>query len=179
MNKIKYLTFCGIAMILAGTFMLISEKIGVDISRILVPIMFATGGIFAYLFSEANKHHKIARQYHLLQGAGMIIFSILIGVNAKSLVEFLQYITFFMGTFGIIEILFGFMALNSGYKLNYRILLSRLVSGFLNALGAVIIIMTSVTDEINGLLIAGVLVILGGLGFVIFSSKIEKPGIPS
>ncbi len=174
MNKINYLTFSGIAMILAGVFMLASESIGIGTAKFLVPLMFAIGGVFAYLFSEANKHHKIARQYHLLQGIGMVVFAFLIGIIPNSLGEFLRYVTYFMGLFGLIEILFGFMALNTGNKLNMGILISRFVAGFFNLIGAVLILATSVTDEISGLLIAGILVVLGGIAFIVFSFRIRK-----
>ncbi len=174
MNKTNYLTFSGMAMALAGIFMLISANIGIGTAKFLVPAMFALGGIMAWLFSEANKHHKIARPYHLLQGVSMVAFAFLIGVMPNTLAEFLRYITYFMGFFGLIEILFGFMALNSGHKLNISILISRFVAGFFNLIGAVLILATVVTDELSGLLIAGTLVLLGGLAFVIFAFRIRN-----
>lgn len=174
MNKINYLTFSGVAMALAGIFLLLSESIGVGTVKFLVPLLFAVGGILAYLFSEANKHHKIARQYHLLQGIGMVVFALLIGIIPNSLGEFLKYVTYLMLLFGLIEILFGFMALNTGNKFNMKILISRFVAGFFNLIGAVLILATSVTDEISGLFIAGILIILGGIAFIIFSFRIRK-----
>ena len=174
MNKINYLTFSGLLMALAGIFMLTSENIGVKMAKVLVPLMFAIGGVMAYLFSEANKQHKIARQYHLLQGIGMFVFAILIAIVPKSLGDFLKYVTYFMMLFGLIEILFGFMALNIGNKLNMRILISRFVAGFFNLIGAILILATSVTDKISGLMIAGILILIGGIAFVVFSLRIKK-----
>lgn len=174
MKKINYLTFSGITMGVAGIIMLISESIGIGVAQTLVPLLFATSGVLAYLFSEANKHHKIARLYHLLQGGGMILFAFLIGIVPQSLEEFLKFVTYFVMIFGLIEILFGFMALNSGIKLNIGILISRFIAGFFSLIGAVLLLATAATNETSGLLIAGVLVLIGGLGFTMFSFRIRK-----
>ncbi len=174
MNKINYLTFSGIAMAIAGALMLTSESIGIGTAKFLVPLMFAIGGVLAYMFANANKQHKLANQYHAAQGIGMIIFAVIIGLGAENLGDFLKYITYFMLFFGLIEIIFAFMALNSSQKLNTGILISRFIAGLFNLIGAVVILATSVTDEINGLLIAGILVIIGGIAFIVFSFRIRK-----
>jgi|GEM_PF-2570595 len=174
MNKIEYLTLSGVSMLLAGLFVLLSENIGVGTSKYIVPTMFAIGGIFAYLFSAANKHYKLARQYHLLLGVGMITFAILIGVGPEGLEVFQKKITYFMVMFGLVEIMFGFMALSSSEKINMGALGFRFFTGFCNLTGAVLILATSATDEMNGLMISGGLVILGGIAFILFSFKIRK-----
>lgn len=174
MNKINYLTFSGVSMCLAGIFVLLSENIGIDIAKFLVPTMFALGGILAYLFSEANKHYKLARQYHLLLGISMIAFAILISINSNGLEAFQQNITYFMAMFGLIEIMFGFMALNSKEKLNMGALGFRFFTGFCNLVGAVLILATSVIDEMNGILLSGSLVFVGGIAFIFFSFRIKK-----
>ena len=174
MNKINYLTFSGVAMCLAGIFVLLSENIGVETAKLLVPSMFALGGVLAYLFSEANKHHKLARQYHLLLGIGMILFAIIISTNSTGLEAFQQNIIYFMAMFGFIEIMFGFMALNSGDKLNMGALGFRFFTGFCNLIGAVLILATSVANQINGLFLSGGLVVLGGIAFILFSYRIRN-----
>lgn len=159
---------------LAGISMFISESIGIGTAKILVPLLFAMGGITAYLFSKANPQHKIAWLYHLLQGIGMLLFAFVIATLPQNLADFLRYVTYFMMLFGFIEILFGFMVLNSGEKLNTSILISRFVAGFFNLIGAVLILATSVTDEASGLLIAGLLILMGGIAFVMFSFRLRK-----
>ncbi|MEM6843572.1 MAG: hypothetical protein AAF632_15195 [Bacteroidota bacterium] len=174
MNKIKYLTLSGTFMGLAGVCMLLSENLGAEIAKLLVPVLFGIGGVMALLFSEANKQHNIARQYHLLQGVGMIVFAILIGLIPGTLGEFLQYVTHFMLLFGLVEVLFGFTALNTGTKLNMGILISRFIAGIFNLVGALLILTISAVDEISGLLVAGILVLIGGIAFVIFSLRIRR-----
>ena len=88
--------------------------------------------------------------------------------------EFLKYITYFMMMFGFIELLFGFMALNSGDKLNMGVLAFRFFTGFCNIVGAVLILVTSIADTNRGLFVAGCLVILGGTAFIFFSLRIRN-----
>ena len=159
---------------LAGICMLLSENLGSETAKLLVPTLFGVGGVMALLFSEANKQHNIARQYHLLQGAGMVVFAILIGLIPDTLGEFLQYVTYFMLLFGLVEVLFGFTALNTGNKLNMSILISRFVAGIFNLVGALLILTISAADEESGLLVAGILVLIGGMAFVLFSFRIRK-----
>ncbi|MEM6318135.1 MAG: hypothetical protein AAF960_10725 [Bacteroidota bacterium] len=174
MNKTNYLTFSGVSMALAGMVMLTSESIGVAYAKILVPALFFTGGVSAYLFSAANPQHAIAKQYHLLQGAGMAIFAIIIAAGPENLGEFLMYVSYFMGVFGLIELLFAFMVLNRGDKLNKGILMSRFIAGASNLVGSVLILATSLTDELSGLIIAGILILLGGVAFILFSFRIRR-----
>lgn len=159
---------------LAGIGMLLSEYVGIGIAKAIVPLLFAAGGIMAYLFSEANKHHKIANRYHFLQGIGMILFALLIAAIPQDLSEFLSFVTYFILLFGLIEILFGFMALNTGNNLNTGILISRFIAGFISIIGAVLILATASTSEISALMVAGILTMVGGIGFMMFSFRVRK-----
>lgn len=174
MNKINYLTISGITMSLAGLFMLLAKNIGVSTTQFLVPLMFAIGGILIFLFSQANKDHKIESQFHFILGVSMFVFALLIWTIPTKLEEFLKFFVYFIGVFGFIEILFGFMVLNSAAKLNIKMLLFRFATGFLNLIGAILVLATSVTDKFDGLLIAGILSILSGIAFVIFSFRLRK-----
>ena len=178
-EKISNLIFSGVAMALAGVVMLLSEKIGVGTAKLLVPSLFFIGGVFAILFAMANKDFKIANQFHLLQGIGMIAFAVIIGTSANNLGEFLKYVTFFVGLFGFLEIIFGFIILNMGGEIKWNILISRMLGGFAGLIGAVFLLVTTMTDELTGLNIAGVLTIIGGLSFVVFANKIKNMPIPS
>lgn len=174
MNKINYLTFSGFLMAFAGIMILLSESVGITTSKILVPLLFAISGILAYLFGDANPQHKIASQYHKLQGGGMVLFAALIAMIPTSLGEFIDYVVYFMVLFALIEIIFAFMAINSDQKLNLSILISRFLAGGLNLIGAILILATSATDEVQALSITGILILIGGIALVIFSFRIRK-----
>lgn len=174
MNKTNYLTFSGVLMGLAGICMLISESRSVGTSKILVSSMFAISGVLNWMFSSANKQHKLTNQYHMIQGVGAIVFAVIIGLSTNDLSCFLRHVVYFMLFFGLVEFIYAFLTLNSSQSLNVSILISRFIAGLLNVTGAVLILATSVTNEISSLMIAGSLVFLGGLSFIIFSIRLRK-----
>ncbi|MEO1009681.1 MAG: hypothetical protein AAFX53_00150 [Bacteroidota bacterium] len=174
MNKTNYLSLSGLSMFLAGVIMLLSETIGGHIAKIAVPLSFFVGGIFALLFSQANKHHNIAKNFHLLQGLGMIAFAVVIGTMAHSLEGFLKFVTFFLMVYGLFELMFSFSVLRTKYKIDKSILATRLVVGLINFIGAFVVFMTLLKNPYKGLLVAGILVVLGGLGFLFFANRIKN-----
>jgi uncharacterized membrane protein HdeD (DUF308 family) len=173
MNRTVLLTLSGVTMLLAGFVVLLSQNIGVDFSKIAVPILFTISGFFAVQFANANKHFSIAKNYHLIHGFGLIAFAIAIAFIPKSLSGFLMIVTFFIAVFGILELIFSFTVLNSKYKLRMNILLYRIVSGIINLIGAFILFITLLSNLNRGTLVTGILIVIGGLSFVIFSSKIK------
>lgn len=174
MNNTKYLGISGMLMIIAGALVMFSENIGVGTSKILVPLTLGGSGIFALLFSRANPQHKIAKQFHFIQGAGMIIFSLVIISMANSLERFLQIVSFFLLAYGLFELMFSFSVLSSKFKIDKSILITRLLVGALNFIGAFVLIMAIFQDLKQGISIAGVLIALGGIGFLLFSKRISK-----
>lgn len=174
MNKTQNLTFSGIALLLAGVAMLAFESIGVSTTKILIPILFITSGVFSIMFSNANPQTKGPSQYHMIHGIGLVLFGIIFGVVPKSLGDFLTYATYFILFFGFLEIIISFALLNSGSKLEWRTVIERFFGGFLGTIGAVLILVTSATDEISGLVITGVATVLIGIGIIVFSKKINN-----
>ncbi len=174
MKNLNYLMLSGFCMVAAGVSMLLSESLGVQVAKILVPLAFFVGGIFAYMFATRNRTHKVAYQYHLLQGVGMMVFAMLIFIFARDLGGFLKYVSYFIGAFGLIEILFGFMATSTGQSLSMKVLFSRLTAGFFNLVGSVVLLLVTLSNEYAGLMIAGVLVVLGGTAFILFANRIAK-----
>ena len=174
MNRLSYLSLSGVLMIVAGAIIIFSETIGVGTSKVLVPLSLVLSGIYALLFSKANAQHKIAKQFHFLQGVGMITFAAIITFLAKDLQGLLQIISFFLLVYGLFELIFAFSVLSSNFKINMSILMTRLVTGGVTLVGAFILFMSMLDDLNQGLMIAGILIAIGGLGFLIFSRKISK-----
>lgn len=173
MNRTKLLMLSGIAMLLGGLSILFSHKIGVEVSKIVTPILFVFSGIFAIQFGNANKEHTVAKNFHLLQGLGMIAFGGTIIFLPKSLETFLMVVTFFTMVYGALELIFAFSVLNLNHKLKMKMLIIRVMSGVLNLVGGFVLFMTLLSDAETGLGIAGILIILGGLSFTIFSLKVK------
>lgn len=173
MNKKNLLLTSGLSMTAGGILILLSESIGVNLTKILVPIAFAIGGILAISFANANKQHKIARSYHLMQGFGMLVFSIILFSLSDSLKTFLMTMTYFILLFGIIELIVGFSVLSSNHKINNKIFTSRLVTGVVGLVGGFILYMDALSGQSAGILIAGIITCLGGLSFSMLALKMK------
>lgn len=174
MKKLGNLTLSGVFLIFAGVSMLIAEKIGLKISIILVPVFFGISGVLCFLFSKVNKEFKVPSQFQLLQGLGLITYAIVIFLFPISLLQFLIITSYFIMLFGIIEIAFSFLVLNSSSKTLKEPLLFRMIGGFCTAFGALILVLTSFKNEYNGIQVAGFLTIIIGVSNIIFASKISK-----
>ncbi len=174
MKKTFYLALCGLLMIASGIVLLLSKQIGIQNSKILVPLFLLSSGICSFIFSRYDKLPKVAQQYHTIQGLGLSIYAIIMMSMINSLSSFLMMTTYFVIMYGIFEILFAFMVLNSNHKINKSILLTRLAAGVINLVGGFILLLSSLSDQIMGVTIAGVLLIIGGVSFVVFSKKIEE-----
>ncbi len=174
MNKLIYLTLSGIAMLAAGITLLLSTAIGVGTSKILVPLFLFVSGILAFLFSQANGQHKVAKTFHLLQGMGLMTFAVLIAIWPNTLDMFLKLTTYFIMVYGLFEIMFAFSVLRSSFKVDRSILMTRLLVGAINLIGSFVLFMSLMKSTASGLTVAGFLIVLGGLGFIIFANRIKK-----
>ena len=172
--KNKKIVMSGICMSLAGAVVLLSQTIGVQTSKILVPVFFILGSYFAYKFSREIKGHNVGRQFYLLQALGMLVFGILIVVIADSLESFLNFVTYFVMCFGILEFSFVLMSFNIGLTIRWNIIIYRIVSGFSAMIGAMILLFITMTDSMQGLIIAGTLMLINGLAFGVFAQKLES-----
>lgn len=175
MKKINLLILSGVAMILGGLTILLSSEIGVHNSKIITPLFFAASGIFSILFANANKELAVPKNFHLLQGIGMIVFAVVLVTIPKSLKSFLMVATYFTMAYGLLEIFFTFSVLNSDKKINKSIMMARIITGVLSLIGGFSLFISAVgrTPE-TGVLIAGILISLAGSSFVIFARKVKN-----
>ncbi|MCK8522225.1 hypothetical protein M0D21_11630 [Aquimarina sp. D1M17] len=174
MKKTFYLALSGLLMVASGIVLIISKQIGIPSSKTLVPLFLLSSGICGFIFSKYDKLPKVAIEYHTIQGIGLITYAIIMTLIIDSLSSFLMLTTYFIIMYGLFEILFSFMVLNSNHSINKRILLTRLTAGAINLIGGFILLLSSLSNLDKGIVIAGVLIIIGGVSFVIFSNRIEK-----
>ncbi|MGB0884579.1 MAG: DUF308 domain-containing protein [Flavobacteriales bacterium] len=172
--KNKNLVISGLCMSLAGLSVLFSQTIGVQTAQVLVPVFLILGGYFSYAFSKQLKDIKVGRQFHLFQAIGMLVFGVLVAFIPDSLESFLKFVTYFVMCFGFIEISFGLMAIGSNKTIKWNIVSFRLISGVLALIGAFVILMTSMTDALKSLTIAGILLLISGIAFIVFAQKLKR-----
>ena len=170
MKGLRNLQTMGLCVIFSGAVMIFAEEIGIEFSKILIPVLFAIAGIMAILFARSNRDHSKAKQYHMIQGVEIIIFSILIAFFADSLETFLNYISFFVLSFGILEFIIAFSVLNSS-EINWKILVFRFTGGVLGFFGGFVLIMTTFSYPLKAVLLAGIFTIAWGASLIMFSVK--------
>ena len=175
MKKLNYLILSGLSLALSGLGMLFVDTIGVPTAKLLIPILIIATGLFAYLFSQANKHFKIAHQYHLIQALGLTVCGLLIAIVPKSLEDFLNFIAYFVLLSGLLEFIFAFMVLNARIKkISWGTLFSRFGTAILSFIAAFVLLFQSMSSPTKGLIIAGIVTILGGFSFLVFANKIKN-----
>lgn len=174
MNKTIYLTLSGLFMLATGLTLLLSTSIGVATSKILVPLFLFVSGVMAFLFSQVNGQHKIAKTFHLLQGLGLMSFAIIIAILPDTLDMFLKITSYFIMVYGLFELMFAFSVLRSSFILDKSILMTRLMVGLINFIGSFVLFMSLLKSTSSGLSVAGFLIVLGSIGFIIFANRINK-----
>ena len=169
----KYLIYSGISIALTGLVLLLSQKIGVQASKIAVPILIIISSYFSYKFSRSIVDHNIGKQFHLARAGLLFIFGVIVAFVPDSLESFLSYVVYFMMFFFIFEFTFCLMSFNTAPKVNWRTAIFWLISGFLAGIGAVLVLSTSITDPMQALMMTGVFMVLSGLSFAIFAKRLN------
>ncbi len=173
MNKVQYLALGGVSLFLAGVAIIASENIGINIVKILTPILFIISGVFSIGFANANSTATLPYRYQMMHGVGLILFGSIFGLVPDNLGDFLNQATYFILFFGLLEIIMGYALVNSNFKFKWRDIIVRFFAGFFGLIGAVLILATSATDQTLGLLITGIVTVLIGIGLIVFSSKVK------
>lgn len=180
MKKSTSLIVSGVCLILAGITILLSESIGIGNVKIITPILFALSGVFNIVFSRANKALEIISRFLFIKGVGLLIFAIVISSLSDSLVNFLMYVTYFILMYGVLEIIFPFSILNSKLKIEKELISFSFIAGIVVSIGAIILLLKTLSDENTGLQIGSVLTILIGISNIIYAlklkGKVEKIG---
>ena len=134
--------------------------------------------VFAFITAAKNKGSVIRLKYHELQGAGMVAYAVAIFFYATTFEKFITVTMAFLLYFGLTEIIFGFQLMQSRTKINSSIIAVRMFTGLLKAVGAVAILGMAFLDKNNSLLLAGILIALSGINFIVFANVLRKLPTP-
>jgi hypothetical protein len=125
--------------------------------------------IFAFITAAKNKSSEIPLKYHALQGAGMLVYAMSILTYASTFEKFVTITMAFLLYFGITEIIFGFQLMQYKRKISLSVIVLRMFTGLLMTVGAVAILAIAFSDKNMSLLVAGILIALGGINFILFA----------
>ncbi len=173
MKNIKYLRATGLLMLTAGVLLLLYYNIPVLVGKVLFSLSVFASGIYAYLFAASNRSHNKAYMYHFIQAIGLVGFSVFSFMFYNNDAYQLIVTLILMGTIGLVEFVYALGVMQDKMVENKRMLYTRLISGLVNTLGSITLLVLFLDNVELGTFLSGCLVALGGISFVIFSNKIK------
>ncbi|SNZ01168.1 hypothetical protein [Flagellimonas pacifica] len=173
MKKLGHLNLVGLCLIVVGITIMTSKSLGVDFAKIVVPLLFVLSGIFSITYSRANKEVEVISKFQLIKGIGLLAFAGLLSFLSDGLTGFLMYTAYFTLMYGLLEITFPFAVLNSKNKVVKIMLGYRIIAGFAIAIGAVVLLFTTILNDDEGLITAGALTLFIGLSNLIYAAKLK------
>ena len=130
--------------------------------------------VFAFITAAKNKNTEIRLKYHGLQGAGMFAYALAILIFASTFEKFTTITMAFLLFFGITEIIFGFQLMDYKRRVGMPVIVLRMITGLLMTVGAVVILAIAFLDRNMSLLIAGILIALSGINFILFANATRR-----
>ena len=174
MNRVQSQVMYGALIAITGAIIaFLSYTPSRAIQYVLSAGMFLSA-VFAFITAAKNKDSIIRLKYHELQGAGMFAYALAILMYASTFEKFITVTMAFLLYFGLTEIIFGFQLMQYKKKISMSIIALRMITGLLMTVGAVAILARSFLDKNSSLLLAGILIALCGINFILFANAIRK-----
>ena len=130
--------------------------------------------VFAFITAAKNKNSEIRLKYNALQAAGMFAYALAILIYASTFEKFITITMAFLLYFGITEIILGFQLMDYKRKISMPVIVLRMITGFLMAVEAVVILAIAFLDKNMSLLVAGILIALSGINFILFANATRR-----
>lgn len=145
----------------------------------VIQYLVGFGMIFSALFSALTaykcKYLNVPYTYHLLHSMGFAIYGIVIIFFAISSEKFLHYTSFFLLYYGITEIIFCFqITMLKRDNINFKMMIYRLLIGFLIGVGSFVIIIIATKNQRDGLLTSGIVMVFCGINLLLFRTVLKN-----
>lgn len=140
----------------------------------LIPVLLS--GIFACVTAFKFKADQIPLNYHAIHAIGLLLYGFSFRLLSNDATDFFRITVIYLLFYGIAELIFGLQMLLQKDRMLFRIIVIRMVIGFITALSAVglYISLDKYIDLTSAIKITGVLFIVGGLNLFFFKSVIFK-----
>ena len=179
MTKYQSLIVYGLLIIMTGLVLLIFEFSSSPTLRFPVAFGILASAVFALVSAIKSKHLQVPFKYHGMHALGLAAFSVSLLLFATD-ISMLIYITaFFMLFYGITELIFGMQLLMLKASLSIPILILRIIIGFIQGLGSIIILQLSYFEESDALLAAGIGLIIAGISIILFKGILKVLDSPN
>ena len=174
MNRFQSQILYGFLISVTGIFLLLLSYQPSRIIQYNVAAGMFLSSFFAFVTANKSRGSEIPLKYNWLLGVGMFAYALAILIYGSTFNRFITISMAFLLYFGITEIIFGFGLMAYKKTISLQIIVSRMIIGLLMTIGAVLILGIAVVDKNTSLLVAGILIFLSGVNFIMLANAMRK-----
>jgi hypothetical protein len=163
---------------MAGLVLLIFEFNTDPSIRFPVALSIFASSVFALVTTLKSKNLQVPFKYHGMHALGLIAFATSILFLGTDMLKLLNITAFFMLFFGITELIFGMQLLMLKASISLPILIFRLVVGFVQGLGSIVILQLSYLKQSDALLASGIGLVAAGFSIISFRTILKVLDAP-
>ena len=174
MTKYQSLIVYGLLIVMTGLVFIIFEFTATPSFGYAVAMGILSSAFFAMITAVKSKNLQVPFKYHGMHALGLAAFGASILILGTDVLKLLNITAFFMLFFGITELIFGMQLLMLKASLSIPILIFRLVMGFVQGVGSIVILQLSYLKQSEALLAAGLGLIVAGVSTIFFKTILKK-----
>jgi hypothetical protein len=153
MNKYLPISLYGYTLMISGVVLFFTENSNFGQTKNIIGIGFIIGALLAIISAFSSQRKQVQIAYHELHALTMLVYGVTILVFVSSLENLVSLSIFLFVFYSFSEIIFCNWLFNLTKKMNYKVLIVRLLIAAIVGLGSIITIFyPRWTFEIFGLL---------------------------
>jgi uncharacterized membrane protein HdeD (DUF308 family) len=170
MKKYLPIYFYGLVIILEGIFLLFSEYTSFNISKLVLGGSLAFASVLAFIAAFSRHRKQVQLAYHEMHALAMLVYSLFILLYCKTFEE-LQFFTLFLFVFyAFSEIIFCIWLFNLAFKIDFKIIIVRLILGLMVGFGAITVMGYTETNLVG----YGLLFIVIGINVFLYVTLLRE-----
>jgi uncharacterized membrane protein HdeD (DUF308 family) len=140
MKKYLPVFIYGTIIILVGVFLLFSAERTFQVIKLFLGIALIIASIFGFLTIINRQWKQVSFLYHEMHAMTMLVYGIGILLFCNTLESVINFTSFLFFFYAFSEVIFCNWLFNLGKKINFRIILIRLVLSLIVGVGVIVII---------------------------------------
>lgn len=164
MKKYFPIYLYGAIIILEGIFLLFVKNNDFNFIQSSTGILLTIAAIVAFVAAFSHKRKQVQFAYHEMHALAMLVYGISVLLFCNNIESFISYSAFLFIFYMFSEIILCSWLFNLGQKVEYTIIIIRVILGLVVGIGT-IVIMNLTTFQLEGF---GILFILVGLNLVLY-----------
>lgn len=171
LSKPNLLLRAGVIIVGSGILVYFANEISFDAVMKAVGVLHIIAGFFSFMFAAGNKRLKFGYLSFLMQGLARVIYGCYLLFFVKSPNDMIIATSIFALFYAFFDIFFGLSVLTEN-KFNLRIVIFNLLSGLLNGIIGVLLLIHMVAGK-NVLPVIALLMVGAGIFSILFIRSIK------